>query len=212
MLFYNTRLVRIFYLCFMTVMVKLFDAIDQAYQERKENLTSEIEQLKSQQKWSSDRVYHNLKDQIEKKQNAIKALERRENFNTLIQKTQTELSDVLAMEEIADKIQTFVLHSPRGLRSLTSLYDKPKYAKRMIRHFSQYSIEQIEELAKMPELPSITSMLSGKGLYCSFSEIKQCIANINELGLNIQSVATTYSRKGLPSYDDLLEMKKNLRK
>ena len=34
----------------MTVMVKLFDAIDQAYQERKENLTSEIEQLKSQQK------------------------------------------------------------------------------------------------------------------------------------------------------------------
>lgn len=193
-------------------MVKLFDAIDQAYQERKENLTSEIEQLKSQQKWSSDRVYHNLKDQIEKKQNAIKALERRENFNTLIQKTQTELSDVLAMEEIADKIQIFVLHSPRGLRSLTSLYDKPKYAKRMIRHFSQYSIEQIEELAKMPELPSITSMLSGKGLYYSLEEIKQCIANIKELGLDIQTVATTYSRKGLPSYDDLLEMKKNLRK
>lgn len=196
----------------MTVMLQLFGAIDKAYQKRKENLTPEIEQLKCQQKWSSDRVYHNLKDQIEKKQNEIKALERRENFNTLIQKTQTELSDVLAMEEIADKIQTFVLHSPRGLRSLTSLYDKPKYAKRMIRHFSQYSIEQIEELAKMPELPSITSMLSGKGLYCSFSEIKQCIANINELGLNIQSVATTYSRKGLPSYDDLLEMKKNLRK
>ena len=193
-------------------MVKLFDAIDQAYQERKENLTPEIDQLKSQQKWSSDRIYHNLKDQIEKNQNAIKALERKKNFNALIQKTQDALSDILAMEEIADKIQIFVLHSPRGLRSLTSLYDKPKYAKRMIRHFSQYSIEQIEELAKMPELPSITSMLSGKGLYCSFAEIKQCIANINELGLNIQSVATTYSRKGLPSYDDLLEMKKNLRK
>ena len=183
----------------MTVMVKLFDAIDQAYQERKENLTSEIEQLKSQQKWSSDRVYHNLKDQIEKKQNAIKALERRENFNTLIQKTQTELSDVLAMEEIADKIQIFVLHSPRGLRSLTSLYDKPKYAKRMIRHFSQYSIEQIEELAKMPELPSITSMLSGRGLYCSLEEIKQRIFKIKELWLNIQTVETAYSRQGLPS-------------
>ncbi len=116
------------------------------------------------------------------------------------------------MEEIADKIQILVLNSSRGLRSLTSLYDKPKYAKRMIRHFSQYSIEQIEELAKMPELPSITSMLSGRGLCCSLEEIKQCVVNINELGLNIQSVATTYSRKGLPSYDDLLEMKKNLRK
>ena len=162
-------------------MVKLFDAIDQAYQKRKENLTPEIDHLKSQQKGSSDRDYHNLKDQIEKKQNAINSLERRENFNTLIQKTQTELSDVLAMEEIADKIQTFVLHSPRGLRSLTSLYDKPKYAKRMIRHFSQYSIEQIEELAKMPELPSITSMLSGRGLCCSLEEIKQCIFKIKEL-------------------------------
>lgn len=31
----------------MTVMVNLFDAIDKAYQERKENLTPEIEQLKS---------------------------------------------------------------------------------------------------------------------------------------------------------------------
>lgn len=183
----------------MTVMLQLFDAIDKVYEERKENLTPEIEQLKSQQKWSSDRVYHNLKDQIEKKQNTIKALERRENFNTLIQKTQTELSDALAMEEIADKIQTFVLHSPRGLRSLTSLYDKPKYAKRMIRHFSQYSIEQIEELAKMPELPSITSMLSGRGLCCSLEEIKQCIFKIKELWLNIQTVATAYSRQGLPS-------------
>ena len=193
-------------------MLQLFDAIDSVYEERKENLTPEIDRLKSQQKWSSDRDYHNLKDQIEKKQNAIKALERKKNFNALIQKTQDALSDILAMESIADKIQTFVLHSPRGLRSLTSLYDKPKYAKRMIRHFSQYSIEQIEELAKMPELPSITSMLSGRGLCCSLEEIKQCVVNINELGLNIQSVATTYSRKGLPSYDDLLEMKKNLRK
>ena len=183
----------------MIVMLQLFDAIDQAYQERKENLTPEIDQLKSQQKWSSDRVYHNLKDQIEKNQNAIKALERRENFNTLIQKTQDALSDTFAMEEIADKIQTFVLHSPRGLRSLTSLYDKPKYAKRMIRHFSQYSIEQIEELAKMPELPSITSMLSGRGLCCSLEEIKQCIFKIKELWLNIQTVATAYSRQGLPS-------------
>ena len=176
-------------------MLQLFDAIDQAYQERKENLTPEIDQLKSQQKWSSDRVYHNLKDQIEKNQNAIKALERRENFNTLIQKTQDALSDMFAMEEIADKIQTFVLHSPRGLRSLTSLYDKPKYAKRMIRHFSQYSIEQIEELAKMPELPSITSMLSGRGLCCSLEEIKQCIFKIKELWLNIQTVATAYSNR-----------------
>ena len=183
----------------MTVMLQLFDAIDKVYEERKENLTPEIEQLKSQQKWSSDRDYHDLKDQIEKKQNAIKALERRENFNTLIQKAQTKLSDVLAMEEIADKIQTFVLHSPRGLRSLTSLYDKPKYAKRMIRHFSKYSIEQIEELAKMPELPSITSMLSGRGLCCSLEEIKQCIFKIKELWLNIQTVATAYSRQGLPS-------------
>lgn len=180
-------------------MLQLFDAIDQAYQERKENLTPEIDQLKSQQKWSSDRVYHNLKDQIEKNQNAIKALERKKNFNTLIQKTQDALSDTFAMEEIADKIQTFVLHSPRGLRSLTSLYDKPKYAKRMIRHFSQYSIEQIEELAKMPELPSITSMLSGRGLCCSLEEIKQCIFKIKELWLNIQTVATAYSRQGLPS-------------
>ena len=180
-------------------MLQLFGAIDKAYEERKENLTPEIEQLKTQQKWSLDRDYHDLKDQIEKKQNAINALERRENFNTLIQKTQTELSDVLAMEEIADKIQTFVLHSPRDLRSLTSLYDKPKYAKRMIRHFSQYSIEQIEELAKMPELPSITSMLSGRGLCCSLEEIKQRIFKIKELWLNIQTVATTYSRKGLPS-------------
>ena len=183
----------------MIVMLQLFDAIDSIYEERKENLTPVIDRLKSQQKWSSDRDYHNLKDQIEKKQNAIKALERKKNFNALIQKTQTELSDVLAMEEIADKIQTFVLHSPRGLRSLTSLYDKPKYAKRMIRHFSQYSIEQIEELAKMPELPSITSMLSGRGLCCSLEEIKQCIFKIKELWLNIQTVATTYSRKGLPS-------------
>ena len=183
----------------MTVMLQLLDAIDKAYEERKENLTPEIDHLKSQQKGSSDRDYHNLKDQIEKKQNAINSLERRENFNTLIQKTQTELSDVLAMEEIADKIQTFVLHSPRGLRSLTSLYDKPKYAKRMIRHFSQYSIEQIEELAKMPELPSITSMLSGRGLCSSLEEIKQCVSKIKELWLNIQTVATAYSRKGLPS-------------
>lgn len=193
-------------------MLQLFDAIDQAYQERKENLTPVIDRLKSQQKWSSDRDYHNLKDLIEKKQNEIKALERKENFNKLIQRTREQAFDLCVWEQIAEKIQIFVLNSPRGLRSLTSLYDKPKYAKRMIRHFSQYSIEQIEELAKMPELPSITSMLSGKGLYCSFAEIKQCIANINELGLNIQSVATTYSRKGLPSYDDLLEMKKNLRK
>ena len=183
----------------MTVMLQFLDAIDKAYEERKENLTPEIDHLKSQQKGSSDRDYHNLKDQIEKKQNAINSLERRENFNTLIQQTQTELSDVLAMEEIADKIQTFVLHSPRGLRSLTSLYDKPKYAKRMIRHFSQYSIEQIEELAKMPELPSITSMLSGRGLCCSLEEIKQCVSKIKELWLNIQTVATAYSRKGLPS-------------
>ena len=183
----------------MTVMLQFLDAIDKAYEERKENLTPEIDHLKSQQKGSSDRDYHNLKDQIEKKQNAINSLERRENFNTLIQKTQTELSDVLAMEEIADKIQTFVLHSPRGLRSLTSLYDKPKYAKRMIRHFSQYSIEQIEELAKMPELPSITSMLSGRGLCSSLEEIKQCVSKIKELWLNIQTVATAYSRKGLPS-------------
>jgi len=47
-------------------MQKLYDTIDQAYQERKENLTSEIEQLKIQQKWSLDRDYHDLKDQIEK--------------------------------------------------------------------------------------------------------------------------------------------------
>ena len=194
----------------MTVMVKLFDAIDQAYQERKESLTPEIEQLKSQQKWSSDRVYHNLKDQIEKNQNAIKALERRENFNTLIQKTQDALSDMFAMETIADKIQILVLNSPRGLRSLTSLYDKSNQAQKMIAHFSHYSLEDIQELSIMPELPSITSMLSGKGLYCSLGEIKQCIANIKELGLDIQTVATTYSRKGLPSYDDLLEMKKIL--
>lgn len=194
----------------MTVMVKLFDAIDQAYQERKENLTPEIDQLKSQQKWSSDRIYHNLKDQIEKNQNAIKALERRENFNTLIQKTQDALSDMFAMETIADKIQILVLNSPRGLRSLTSLYDKSNQAQKMIGHFSHYSLEDIQELSIMPELPSITSMLSGKGLYCSLGEIKQCIANIKELGLDIQTVATTYSRKGLPSYDDLLEMKKIL--
>lgn len=193
-------------------MVKLFDAIDQAYQKRKENLTPEIEQLKSQQKWSSDRVYHNLKDQIEKNQNAIKALERKKNFNALIQKTQDALSDTFAMETIADKIQIFVLNSPRGLRSLTSLYDKSNQAQKMIGHFSHYSFEDIQALSIMPELPSITSMLSGKGLYCSLEEIKQCVVNINELGLNIQSVATTYSRKGLPSYDDLLEMKKNLRK
>ena len=191
-------------------MVKLFDAIDQAYQERKDSLTPEIEQLKSQQKWSSDRVYHNLKDQIEKNQNAIKALERRENFNTLIQKTQDALSDMFAMETIADKIQILVLNSPRGLRSLTSLYDKSNQAQKMIAHFSHYSLEDIQELSIMPELPSITSMLSGKGLYCSLGEIKQCIANIKELGLDIQTVATTYSRKGLPSYDDLLEMKKIL--
>lgn len=181
------------------MMQKLYNTIDQAYQKRKENLTPEIDHLKSQQKWSLDRDYHDLKDQIEKKQNAINALERRENFNTLIQKTQDALSDMFAMEEIADKIQTFILHSPRGLRSLTSLYDKPKYAKRMIRHFSQYSIEQIEELVKMPELPSITSMLSGSGLCCSLEEIKQCISKIKELWLNIQTVATAYSRKGLPS-------------
>lgn len=191
-------------------MLQLFDAIDQAYQERKENLTPEIDQLKSQQKWSSDRVYHNLKDQIEKNQNAIKALERRENFNTLIQKTQDALSDMFAMETIADKIQILVLNSPRGLRSLTSLYDKSNQAQKMIGHFSHYSLEDIQELSIMPELPSITSMLSGKGLYCSLGEIKQCIANIKELGLDIQTVATTYSRKGLPSYDDLLEMKKIL--
>lgn len=67
-------------------MVKLFDAIDQAYQERKENLTLEIEQLKFQQKWSSDREYHTLRDLIEKKQNEIKALERKKNFNKLIQR------------------------------------------------------------------------------------------------------------------------------
>ena len=194
----------------MIVMLQLFDAIDQAYQERKENLTPEIDQLKSQQKWSSDRVYHNLKDQIEKNQNAIKALERRENFNTLIQKTQDALSDMFAMETIADKIQILVLNSPRGLRSLTSLYDKSNQAQKMIGHFSHYSLEDIQELSIMPELPSITSMLSGKGLYCSLGEIKQCIANIKELGLDIQTVATTYSRKGLPSYDDLLEMKKIL--
>ena len=193
-------------------MVKLFDAIDQAYQKRKENLTPEIDHLKSQQKWSLDRDYHDLKDQIEKKQNAINALERRENFNTLIQKTQDALSDTFAMETIADKIQIFVLNSPRGLRSLTSLYDKSNQAQKMIGHFSHYSFEDIQALSIMPELPSITSMLSGKGLYCSLEEIKQCVVNINELGLNIQSVATTYSRKGLPSYDDLLEMKKNLRK
>ena len=150
----------------MIVMLQLFDAIDSVYQKRKENLTPEIEQLKSQQKWSSDRVYHNLKDQIEKNQNAIKALERRENFNTLIQKTQDALSDMFAMEEIADKIQTFVLHSPRGLRSLTSLYDKSNQAQKMIAHFSHYSLEDIQELSIMPELPSITSMLSGKGLFC----------------------------------------------
>lgn len=119
--------------------------------------------------------------------------------------------DTFAMEELAEKIQIFVLNSPRGLRSLTSLYDKPKHVKRMIRDFSHYSIKQIEELAQMPELPSITSMLSGKGLYCSLAEIKQYIANIKELGLDIQTVATAYSRKGLPSYDDLLEMEKNLR-
>ena len=196
-------------------MLQLFDAIDsvyEAYQKRKENLTPEIDRLKSQQKWSSDRDYHNLKDQIEKKQNAIKALERRENFNTLIQKTQDALSDTFAMETIADKIQILVLNSPRGLRSLTSLYDKSNQAQKMIAHFSHYSFEDIQALSNMPELPSITSMLSGKGLYCSFAEIKQCIANAKELGLDIQTVATTYSRKGLPSYDDLLEMKKNLRK
>lgn len=34
----------------MTVMLQLFDAIDKVYEERKENLTPEIEQLKSQQK------------------------------------------------------------------------------------------------------------------------------------------------------------------
>lgn len=112
------------------------------------------------------------------------------------------------METIADKIQILVLNSPRGLRSLTSLYDKSNQAQKMIAHFSHYS----QALSNMPELPSITSMLSGKGLYCSFAEIKQCIANAKELGLDIQTVATTYSRKGLPSYDDLLEMKKNLRK
>mgnify|MGYP003357394799 FL=1 len=193
-------------------MLQIFDAIDSVYEERKENLTPVIDRLKSQQKWSSDRDYHNLKDQIEKKQNAIKALERRENFNTLIQKTQDALSDMFAMETIADKIQILVLNSPRGLRSLTSLYDKSNQAQKMIAHFSHYSLEDIQELSIMPELPSITSMLSGKGLYCSFAEIKQCIANAKELGLDIQTVATTYSRKGLPSYDDLLEMKKNLRK
>lgn len=193
-------------------MLQLFDAIDSVYEERKENLTPEIDRLKSQQKWSSDRDYHNLKDQIEKKQNAIKALERKKNFNALIQKTQDTLSDTFAMETIADKIQILVLNSPRGLRSLTSLYDKSNQAQKMIAHFSHYSFEDIQELSIMPELPSITSMLSGKGLYCSLGEIKQCIANIKELGLDIQTVATTYSRKGLPSYDDLLEMKKNLRK
>ena len=80
----------------------------------------------------------------------------------------------------------------------------------MIRHFSHYSLEDVQELSNMPELPSITSMLSGKGLYSSLEEIKQCIANIKELGLDIQTVATAYSRKGLPSYDDLLEMAKNI--
>ena len=128
----------------------------------------------------------------------------------MIQKTQDALSDMFAMETIADKIQILVLNSPRGLRSLTSLYDKSNQAQKMIAHFSHYSLEDIQELSIMPELPSITSMLSGKGLYCSLGEIKQCIANIKELGLDIQTVATTYSRKGLPSYDDLLEMKKIL--
>ena len=130
----------------------------------------------------------------------------------MIQKTQDVFLDTFAMEEIAEKIQIFVLNSPRGLRSLTSLYDKSNQAQKMICHFSEYSLKDIQELSNMPELPSITSMLSGKGLYCSFAEIKQCIANIKELGLDIQSVATAYSRKGLPSYDDLLEMKKNIRK
>ena len=195
----------------MTVMVNLFDAIDKAYEKRKEKLTLEIEQLKFQQKWSSDREYHTLRDQIEKKQNEINSLERKENFNTLIQKTQDVFLDTFAMEEIAEKIQILVLNSPRGLRSLTSLYDKSNQAQKMIRHFSEYSLKDIQELSNMLELPSITSMLSWKGLYCSLEEIKQCIANIKELGLDIQTVATAYSRKGLPSYDDLLEMAKNLR-
>ena len=192
-------------------MVNLFDAIDKAYEKRKEKLTLEIEQLKFQQKWSSDREYHTLRDQIEKKQNEINSLERKENFNTLIQKTQDVFLDTFAMEEIAEKIQILVLNSPRGLRSLTSLYDKSNQAQKMIRHFSEYSLKDIQELSNMLELPSITSMLSWKGLYCSLEEIKQCIANIKELGLDIQTVATAYSRKGLPSYDDLLEMAKNLR-
>lgn len=188
-------------------MVKLFDAIDQAYQERKEKLTSEIEQLKSQQKWSSDREYHTLRDLIEKKQNEIKALERKENFNKLIQRTREQAFDLCVWEQIAEKIQIFVLNSPRGLRSLTSLYDKSNQAQKMIRHFSEYSLKDIQELSNMPELPSITSMLSWKGLYCSLAEIKQCIANIKELGLNIQTVATAYSRKGLPGYSELRTFK-----
>lgn len=57
-----------------------------------------------------------------------------------MQKTQNALSDTLALDVIADKIQTFVLNSPRGLRSLTSLYDKPKHAQKMIRDFSRYTL------------------------------------------------------------------------
>ena len=78
----------------------------------------------------------------------------------MIQKTQDVFLDTFAMEEIAEKIQILVLNSPRGLRSLTSLYDKSNQAQKMIRHFSEYSLKDIQELSNMLELPSITSMLS----------------------------------------------------
>lgn len=59
----------------------------------------------------------------------------------------------------------------------------------------------------MPEIPSITSMLSGKGLTHSLAEIKQFIAEVSSLNLNIQTVATKFSRKGLPSSQELLAFK-----
>lgn len=210
---------------------QIYDSLLAAHQEKVKKLTPEIEkiQLQLSSKKLSQSEYHQLRDRLDVLTNQVKFLKPKSNFEALIDRvnqikdeylgnTQEHLKQVLD-DSLAEKIAHFISTSPKGALSLTSLYDNKKMAHKLCVDFSRWSKEDLIALAQMPEFVSITGMLSWKGLgegdaksrkTLTLAEIKEFVAYVQELGLDMKKIATKRNKSGLPSYEDLKSYQQSL--
>lgn len=203
---------------------KLNDEIN-ALTEKRKNILNYWEEWGPQIR---DQIEHleKAKEFLTVKQNLKALLERAEAIikqtSEIKEKTKYQLANTLTMDEkFYRKLTTFILNSPKGLLSLTSLYDRPSAAQKMLFDFTNWFEEDLLALTQMPEFTSITSILSGKGLGIghvnnsrtplTLSDIQNFIEDCKSLWIDIETMGNHRKRKGLPTYEQLKNIKQQIK-